>query len=97
MIDDDKIRKELVSFIGKKNLKMLAKFYKEHKLLFPPIVEDGVIIYTRLVYGDPISNHINAIFHIYPDIIKDWKEFDDYIYYTLIDILYEKKYLKEKC
>ncbi len=97
MIDDKKIRKELVSFIGKKNLKMLAKFYKEHKLLFPPIVEDGIIIYTRQVYGDAISNHINEKFHIHPDIIEDWTEFDDYIYYTLIDILQEKKYIKENC
>jgi len=88
-IDNSEVKRELIEFIGHKNLKMLRKFLEEKKTPFPLIVEDGIPIATNIVYGIPIRNHINEKMHIFPDIIDDYTMYEDYIYYTLVETLEE--------
>lgn len=87
MLDNNKVKEELINYIGERNLKMLANFYKEHKLLFPFLSQDGIIINTKQIYGESIKKYINDKLNIYPNIIGNEIQYDDYIYEMILDIL----------
>jgi len=91
MLDNNEVKNKLIEYIGKDNLKLLASFYKKHYLLFPLLSQDGIIINTNQLYGQSIRDYINEKFNIYPDKIKDYTQYDDYIYEMILNILKDKK------
>lgn len=91
MLDNNKVKEELIQYIGERNLKMLANFYKKHKLLFPYFAQDGILINTKQLYGESIKSYINDKLKIYPNEINDEIMYDDYIYEMILNILEMKK------
>lgn len=91
MLDNNEVENKLIEYIGEDNLKLLASFYKKHYLLFPLLSQDGIIINTNQFYGQSIRDYINENLHIYPDKIKDYTQYDDYIYEMILNILKDKK------
>lgn len=89
MLDNEQVKQEIINFLGKKGVKMISKFYKEHKTVFPLIVEDGVPISINLHLGMPLRNHINKKFNIVPNEIKDYGTYEEYIYNMCIKIAKE--------
>ena len=54
------------------------------------IVEDGCPISVNMLVGRSIRNHIQEVFDVVPDKIKDWGTYEDYIYNMVKNILEEK-------
>ena len=90
MLDNKAVREEIKNYIDDDLWKMLIRFYEEHKNPFPLIVEDGCPISVNMLVGRSIRNHIQEVFDVVPDKIKDWGTYEDYIYNMLRNILEEK-------
>ena len=43
-----------------------------------------------MIYGRSIRNHINEKFNIVPNEIKDWGEYEDYIYNIMESMILER-------
>ena len=94
MINHQEVKKEIIDFIGEKNIKMFINFYNEKKNIFPVIVEDGILINVNNLIGENIRNYINDKFNIVPYEINNWTTYEDYIYNLMVEIVkeYENKY-----
>ena len=88
MIDNEKIKEEVLNFLGDHGLKMVTKFYKEHKNVFPLIVEDGIPISINMYLGRPLRNHIRQKFPEIDDKM-DYCQYEDYIYNMVMKIAKE--------
>ena len=86
MIDNDKIREDIISFVGDKWLLKMKEWLKTKKTVFPLIIEDGCPISMNLHLGQMIRNHIRDI---HPEIDEEmsYDQYEDYIYYMCCDIV----------
>ena len=97
MIDHEAVKEEILKFVrGEKGFKQFIEWYKTKKHIFPLIVEDGIPISVNLHYGMAIRNHINEKFHIVPDEIDNWADYEDYIYYLMEGMILDRIKLEEK-
>lgn len=91
MIDHEAIKKEILEFVGgEAGFQKFIVWYANKKHIFPLIVEDGVPISVNMIYGRSIRNHINEKFNIVPNEIKDWGEYEDYIYNIMESMILER-------
>ena len=89
MLDNEKVKQEILDFLGENGVKMISNFYKKYNTVFPLIIEDNVPISVNLHLGMPLRNHINEKFNIVPNEIKNWIIYEDYIYNICINIAKE--------
>ena len=89
-LNNEEVKQEILNFIQEDGLKMMIGWYKEKHRVFPMLVEDGCPISTNRFYGMAIRNHIQEVFNVVPNKIKDWGTYEDYIYNMLKNILEEK-------
>lgn len=91
MLDHKAVEKEILDFIGEDGFEMLKGFYKKYHNVFPLVVEDNIPISINLYYGKAIRNHINEIFKVVPNEIKDWGTYEDYIYNMIVRMIKESE------
>ena len=91
MLNNEEVRKEIINYLGKRNLNKLKEFNDKYRTPFPLIVEDGVPISFHIYMQIPLNNYINEKFNAVPDHINNWITFEDYIYNMVKDILKDYK------
>ena len=90
MLNNEDVKKEISNYLDKDLWEMLVGFYDKYKTPFPMIVEDGCPISVNMFVGRSIRNHIQEVFNVVPDKIKDWGTYEDYIYNMVVNIIKEK-------
>ena len=97
MIDHEGVKQEILNFVnGEEGFKKFIEWYKTKKNIFPLLVEDGIPISVNLYLGAGIRNHINDKFHIVPDEINNWADYEDYIYYLMEGMILDRIKLEEE-
>lgn len=85
MIDNEKIRQDIIDFLGDKMLLKMKEWLETKKTVFPLLIEDGCPISVNLYLGMPLRNHIRKL---HPEIDEEmtYDKYEDYIYYMCCDI-----------
>lgn len=86
MIDNEKIRQEIIEFLGDKLIHDMKGWLRDKKTIFPLLVEDGCPISVNLHLGMPLRNHIRKL-HPEIDEEMEYDQYEDYIYNMCCDIV----------